>query len=99
MEEESKTAEKAGKQRTIATTFVCDLKPGAEEVYLVGDFNGWDPRADRMQKRSGRFQKKVRVTPGEHQYKFVVDGEWYADPAAEMQVPNKHGTTNSVIKV
>jgi 1,4-alpha-glucan branching enzyme len=99
MEEENETATKAGKQCAVSVTFVCDLKPGAKEVYLVGDFNGWDPRADRMQKRSGRFQKKMRLEPGEYQYKFVIDDEWHADPAAEMQVSNKHGTTNSVVKV
>ena len=99
MEEEKKTAKKAVKQCAVAVTFVCGLKPDAKEVCLVGDFNGWDPRADRMQKRSGRFQKKMRLTPGEYQYKFVVDDEWHADPAAEMQVPNEYGTTNSVIKV
>ena len=79
--------------------FVCDLKPDAKEVCLAGEFNGWNPRSDRMQKRNGRFEKRMRLAPGEHHYKFVIDGEWYADPSASMQVPNDYCGSNSVIRV
>ena len=94
-----KMADKNEKQRSVEVAFVCDLKADAKEVYVAGTFNAWDPRADRMQGRNGRFQKKIWLLPGEHQYKFVIDGEWCADPAAAMQVPNDAGTTNSVIRV
>ena len=81
------------------TTFTFDVKPEAREVYVVGDFNDWDPRADRMVKRQGAFRKSLRLKPGEYQYKFVVDGEWHSDPSAAVQVHNEFGTLNSVIQV
>ncbi len=90
---------RAGRGRASAsTTFQCDVRPDAREVFLVGDFNNWDPRSDRMVKRGGKFQKSKRLAPGEYQYKFVVDGEWHTDPDAP-QVPNEYGTQNSVIRV
>jgi 1,4-alpha-glucan branching enzyme len=82
-----------------STRFVCSLKPGAKEVFVVGEFNNWDPRSDRMIKKSGAFQKTMRLAPGEYQYKFLVDGEWHCDPSAPRQVPNAFGTLNSVVRV
>lgn len=84
---------------TNLTAFVCDVKPDAKEVYLVGDFNDWDPQADRMVKRKGVFQKLLQLEPGEYQYKFLVDGQWHADPSAAAQVPNAFGTINSIVRV
>jgi len=81
------------------TVFVCDLKPDAKEVYVVGDFNNWDPRSDRLLKKKGTFQKTVRLAPGEYEYKFLVDGEWHCDPSAPRQVKNEFGTLNSVVRV
>jgi 1,4-alpha-glucan branching enzyme len=81
------------------TVFVCEIKPDAKEVFLVGEFNDWNPRADRMVKRQGAFRKAKKLTPGQYQYKFLVDGEWHHDPAANDQIPNQFGTMNSVICV
>jgi 1,4-alpha-glucan branching enzyme len=81
------------------TIFVCNLKPEAREVYLVGEFNNWDPRADRMVKTKGAFRKTMQLAPGEYQYKFLVDGQWHNDPTAPRQIPNAFGTTNSVVRV
>lgn len=82
-----------------STVFVCDLNPSAKEVFLVGEFNNWDPRADRMVRRKGAFRKTLNLPPGEYQYKFLIDGEWHNDPSAKAQVPNEFGTTNSVVRV
>lgn len=89
----------AGKQRPVTVTFICNVKPDARDVYLAGDFNGWQPSAERMMGRQGRFTLKKRLPPGEYQYKFVVDGEWQADPQAPVQVPNECGSTNSVVRI
>ena len=80
-------------------TFVFDQIPDAKSVYLVGDFNEWDPKARRMVKaRNGTFRAKMKLPPGDHSYKFVVDGIWLADPSCE-QYPNAFGTTNSIARV
>lgn len=54
----------------------------AKEVYLAGDMNGWAPKATAMTKdeTTGIFTVTQTLTAGNHEYKFVVDGEWIADP-------------------
>lgn len=89
----------AGKAQGVEKRFVCEVKPDAQRVCLAGDFNGWDAERGRMSRRDGRFVKRLRLLPGEYQYKFFVDGEWFADPAAEAQAPNEFGTTNSVVRI
>jgi 1,4-alpha-glucan branching enzyme len=84
---------------TVVADFSCGIKPDAKEVFLVGDFNNWSARADRMEKRRGAFHKTMRLAPGEYRYKFLVDGEWHTDPSAARQVPNEFGTSNSVISI
>jgi len=47
----------------------------------------------------GHWETTVALAPGRYQYKLIVDGEWIADPAAEENVSNEHGSLNSVIEV
>ncbi|MCD6531777.1 glycogen-binding domain-containing protein, partial [bacterium] len=55
--------------------------PDAREVYLTGDFADWDPKAIPMVRQpDGTWIARVDIPPGEHEYKFVVDGVWTADP-------------------
>jgi len=81
-------------------TFTCDVNSEAQSVYLAGDFNDWEPTAGKMNKgKSGRYQLKMKLSPGEYQYKFIVDGIWFNDPREEKQVINPYGTMNSVVRV
>lgn len=77
--------------------FTCTFSAG--EVYLAGDFNDWNPRSHRMTRKDGVFQKRLKLAPGSHEYKFIVDGEWRTDPSAAEQRPNEFGSLNSVIHV
>lgn len=97
LKQREKTEE--NERKGSATVFVFNSNPDAKEVYLVGEFNNWDPRADRMVKTKGAFRKTLRLVPGEYQYKFIVDGEWHNDPSAIRQIPNRFGTMNSVVCV
>ncbi len=74
--------------------------PGAREVFLVGDFNDWDTNAFRMRRfKDGTFKKSVQLKPGRYEYLFLVDGQWWTDPAHTHRTPNPFGTENSVIEV
>jgi hypothetical protein len=74
--------------------------PQARRVSLVGDFNGWDPAATALQERDGTWTVVIPVTPGRHQYGFVIDGtEWIADPQAAQTSDADFGTANSVVYV
>jgi len=62
-------------------TFIVQA-PAAKSVSLVADFNAWQPVAGTMwETRPGVWQIKVPAPPpGEHTYKFLVDGErWLHD--------------------
>jgi 1,4-alpha-glucan branching enzyme len=70
----------------------------AVEVYLAGGFRDWRPLPMRRQ-RDGSFALEVRLPPGDHEYKFLVDGQWMADPDHGRCAPNPYGSVNSVAKV
>ena len=90
--------ERRGKKGPV--TIICDLVPAAGKVYLAGDFNSWDPRAKRMSKaKDGTFRARMKLSSGQHEYKFVADGLWLNDPASDGQVINPFGTLNSTLCV
>lgn len=77
------------------------VNPEAREVSLVGDFNGWTPGVTPLtgQAVDGVWTASVPVTPGRHEYAFIVDGErWVADPYAAT-VNDEFGTSSSVLHV
>ncbi len=81
-------------------TFICELKPDANEVYLTGDFNQWQPRENQMLKaQDGSFRVKIKLPPGQYQYKFIVDGVWYNDPDAPHQEQGPCDTPSSAFVV
>ncbi len=68
----------------------------AEEVYLVGDFNGWSPNATPLDPESdGEWVTLVFLDPGTYEYKFLVDGEWRVD----ADNPELSANGNSVVRV
>jgi hypothetical protein len=98
-ETEGEAMPKVKKTGSSDVTLVCAAGAGVQKVFLAGDFNGWDPTATRMVKNKGAFRKRMDLPPGEHQYKFVVDGEWQIDPSAAAQVSDGHGGMNSIVRV
>jgi hypothetical protein len=53
---------------------------GAQQVYLVGDFNNWNPTVEPMEKEGDTFTISLFLVEGSYRYKFVVDGVWTVDP-------------------
>jgi len=81
------------------TAFIFERNDEVRRVFLVGDFNGWDPVARRMVKaKDGTFRAKMKLAPGEYQFRFLVDGHWRDDATTE-QLANPFGSTNSVVRV
>lgn len=91
-----KSVSKSGKQ----VCFELTAEPGCQ-VFVAGTFNNWSPTENPLKDNpdSGHYKAKIRLQPGRHEYKFVVDGTWYADPQCPDFVPNETGTLNSVITV
>jgi 1,4-alpha-glucan branching enzyme len=74
---------------------------GAGEVYLAGSFNNWHPKRKRLRRESddGVHAALALLPPGRHEYKFIVDDVWMADPGCPDWVVNEYGTLNSVVSV
>jgi 1,4-alpha-glucan branching enzyme len=74
--------------------------PAAGSVKLAGDFTAWDTLPLCMKADAhGRWMATVPLTPGEYAYRFIIDGKWSDDPAAERWVANPFGTLNAVKEV
>lgn len=82
----------------VEVTFEFNNAEAAQQVALVGEFNGWDP-IEMKKAKKGPFKTKVRLPKeGQYQFRYLVDGEnWVNDEAADAYWPNEHGTDNSVI--
>ena len=74
--------------------------PDAGSVYLAGTFNGWDPAVQPLVKGDdGLWRTVIELEPGEHLYKFVVDGTWMEDPGNPDSVDDGYGGANSILTV
>ena len=72
----------------------------AKSVLVAGTFNNWDPKRTPMRKEgSGGWKLTLSLSPGRYEYRFVADGQWLTDPAAQEQVKNPFGGTNAVVVV
>ena len=72
----------------------------ANEVFLIGDFNKWNPKSHPMKSdENGAWVRNVIIPPGEYEYKFIVDGQWKEDPQKEQLSLNCFGTYNNIINV
>lgn len=75
--------------------------PGSRHVSLVGDFNDWQPQQDALtdSNANGVWTIEVPLKPGRYQYKFVVDGNWVADPDAPAYTVDGFGGKNALISL
>ena len=91
-----KTVKKAAAKKDV--TFTLHAEKG-QDVYVAGEFNGWDPTAKKMayKARQGIYTATLKLAAGTYQYKFVIGGTWCADPENANAVQNDQGTFNSVI--
>ncbi|MCD6329772.1 MAG: glycogen-binding domain-containing protein, partial [Candidatus Cloacimonetes bacterium] len=74
--------------------------PDASQVSVAGDFNDWDTSKHIMSKnRDGIWEISVPLETGTYMYKFVVDGNWIADPDNPKQQDDGYGGVNSLVEV
>ncbi len=74
--------------------------PDAQSVSVAGSFNEWNSSATPMQKDSdGMWTTTVLLPPGKHQYKFVVDGNWFFDPDHSNLMDDGYGGSNSLVEI
>jgi chromosome partitioning protein len=78
--------------------------PDANDVRIAGDFNGWVPDKGvrsliESEGQTRVWTKILRLAPGTYQYRYVVDGEWRADPENPEITSSAVGGRNSVLVV
>jgi 1,4-alpha-glucan branching enzyme len=84
---------------TLSFSLGCDVVD--QPVSVVGEFNGWDPLAHPMKKRSnGTRSVKVDVEQGRtYRFKYLAaDGSWHTDPYART-VDNGMAGVDSLVEV
>ena len=98
----------AGKTiHTKPVEFSCHA-PDAKEVFVAGTFNQWKPDAAPLHNHlpNAKWVATLPLSPGRHEYKFVVDGQWCCEPGASDEsrdnpgyCSNSFGTMNRVVEV
>ncbi len=95
----SKSPTKIGK-KTHKNVEVSFYSPEAMNVYVAGEFNGWDTRSLPMKKdKDGVWRLKINFLPGCYEYKFFADNMWIENLPGTEAIPNPFGTQNFVISV
>jgi 1,4-alpha-glucan branching enzyme len=89
----------SAKNNVKPVNFYCTA-PNAKAVCLVGDFNGWNPLANPMQRdASGSWTVQVQLHHGHRHYLFLVDGEPMLDANAHGIARNERNERVSLIAV
>ena len=68
----------------------------AHSICLAGTFNNWDPRLTPMSRTpGGEWVADVKLSPGNYEFLFVVDGHWCNEPVFhEPDCPYLDGVSN-----
>jgi len=84
----------------VKLTFVLPSSEVATKVAVLGDFNGWNPKANPLVKRTnGTLSSSITVPVGERiRFRYYgVDGHWFNDNAADDYEVGEFGTENCVV--
>ncbi|EEF58249.1 isoamylase early set domain-containing protein [Pedosphaera parvula] len=74
--------------------------PQAQSVFLIGDFNDWDPNAFPMKKQpDGAWLIQIPLPHGHHHYQYLVDGKPVLDPKAQGIARNEKNEKVSLLAV
>lgn len=71
----------------------------ADTVVVAGDMNGWSMTDWTMTKDGNVYSYTCELPAGTYGYKFVVNGQWYADPMNSETMDDGFGGVNSSFTV
>jgi len=86
----------------VKITFALPAADVDQPVSVLGDFNGWDPYATPLKKRSnGTFSASIEVPVGHPvRFKYLAgDGRWFCDPDADTIEHDEYHTVDSLLVV
>jgi len=79
----------------VLCVFLCD-EQNANCVQLSGSFTNWQLHS--MFKEGTEWVNKLQISPGRHQFKFVIDGCWKHDESIPT-VTDEHGNINNIVDI
>ena len=97
----TRTAQSDARPDAVQLVRFVFVDSGAARVELVGDFNEWTRGATQLRRAGapGVWAVSVPLSPGRHEYAFIINGSrWVADPFA-VRSSDDFGTESSVIRV
>jgi 1,4-alpha-glucan branching enzyme len=75
------------------------FRPEASSVRVLGDFNGWNGTGVKLEPAGdGWWSAAVCFNPGKYRFRYLADGVWYTDFAANGIEMSKYGY-NSILLV
>lgn len=104
VKKENKILNTKGKTKTGKKTYknveISFYFPEAMNVYVAGEFNGWDTQSLPMKKdKDGVWRSKIKLIPGRHEYKLFADNVWIENLPGAEAILNPFGTQNFIISV
>lgn len=85
------------RQAAAKVPAVIRWKGGGKDVYVAGSYDNWQTKLP-LSRSHEDFYGIVELPEGEHEYKFLVDGEWKVS-RDEPTKENKEGMLNNVLEV
>lgn len=84
----------------VTFVFVPPAGRGFRSVAVAGDFNKWNPAAGPMAPApDGSWRTTLTLPPGDYQFRYCADGQWFNDPNADGEVPNQFGGRNCLARI
>ncbi|HEY3604244.1 MAG TPA: isoamylase early set domain-containing protein [Sporichthyaceae bacterium] len=89
---------KPDERRVLVTFTVSDPGRTGQEVYVVGDFNDWDPCATPMLNDAGRHTVTVALWPGRrYRYRYLSSHDGWFNDSDGWHEYNEFGQQNCVV--
>lgn len=84
----------------VKITFVQPHDPNQGRIYVVGDFNDWNPTAHLLVKRGNNTRSVPVLLEVDKRYAFrycTEDGQWFNDEAADAYERGPYGDDNCLV--
>ena len=84
----------------VKITFVLPEDHPYGKIAVVGDFNGWDPSANRFVRRSNKTYTPSATVEAGKRYAFryyCEDGSWVNEEEADGYEPSGFGSDNCLL--
>ena len=83
----------------LRVTFELPANIWADRIWLVGDFNDWQPGVTPMrQERDAVWRATLDLPLGKrYEFRYIIDGQWQSDCHADGFMVNDYGSDNSIV--